>query len=71
MLGIKDAENDMEKGNKKKRELQNALKMSSFFVDLILPHLYSETKGFVNECHKNRIDLDEHIQSTIREWGNL
>lgn len=31
MLGIKDAENDMEKGNKKKRELQNALKMSSFF----------------------------------------
>lgn len=47
------------------------LRCRVFFVDLILPHLYSETKGFVNECRKNRIDLDEHIQSTIREWGNL
>ncbi len=44
------------------------LLLPGFLVDLILPHLYSETKGFVKECRRSRIDLDEHIQSTIREW---
>ncbi len=38
-----------------------------FVVDLLLPLLYSETKGFVKECRKSRIDLDEHIQSAFKE----
>ena len=44
------------------------LLLPGFLIDLILPHLYSETKGFAKECRKSRIDLDEHIQSTINEW---
>ena len=29
------------------------------------------SKGFTKECRRSRIDLDEHIQSTIKEWINL
>ncbi len=46
------------------------LLLPSFVIDLILPMFFSETKGFVKECRRSRIDLDEHIQSTIREWIN-
>ena len=45
--------------------------LPKFLVDLILPRFFSETKGFVKECRRSRIDLDEHIQSTIKEWINL
>ena len=44
------------------------LLLPDFLVDLILPRFYSETKGFVKECRRSRIDLDEHIQSTIKKW---
>ena len=44
------------------------LLLPKFAVDLILPRFFSETKGYVKECRKNRIDLDEHIQATIKEW---
>ena len=44
------------------------LLMPGFLVDLIIPHIFSESKGFVKECRRSRIDLDEHIQSTIQEW---
>ena len=44
------------------------LLLPGLLVDLILPRFYSETKGFVEECRGSRIDLDEHIQSTIKEW---
>ena len=47
------------------------LLLPGFLVDLILPRFFSETKGFVKECRRSRIDLDEHIQSTIKEWINL
>jgi hypothetical protein len=47
------------------------LLLTCFLVDIILPRFFSETKGFVNECRRSRIDLDEHIQSTIKEWINL
>lgn len=46
------------------------LLLPGFLVDLILPRFFSETKGFVKECRSSRIDLDEHIQSTIKEWIN-
>lgn len=44
------------------------LLMPGFLVDLIIPRIFSESKGFVKECRRSRIDLDEHIQSTIQEW---
>ena len=44
------------------------LLLPGLLVDLILPRFYSEAKGFVKECRRSRIDLDEHIQSTIKEW---
>ena len=47
------------------------LLMSGFLVDMILPRIYRETKGFAKECRRSRIDLDEHIQSKIREWIKL
>ncbi len=43
------------------------LLLPGFVVDLLLPLLYSETKGFVKECRKSRIDLGEHIQSAFKE----
>ncbi len=46
------------------------LLLPDFAVDLILPRIFSETKGYVKECRRSRIDLDEHIQATIREWIN-
>ena len=42
--------------------------MPKFAADLVLPHIFKETKGYVKECRKSRIDLDEHIQRMIREW---
>ena len=53
---------------KKKIEESVKLLLPGLLVDLILPRFYSETKGFVKECRRSRIDLDEHIQSTIKEW---
>ena len=47
------------------------LLMPGFLVDMILPHIYSETQGFVKECRRSRIDLDEHIQLKFREWMKL
>ena len=48
------------------------LLMPGFLVDFIIPRIFSESKGFVKECRRSRIDLDEHIQSTIQEWmGSL
>ncbi len=47
------------------------LLLPRFLVDLIIPRIFSKSKGFVKECRRSRIDLDEHIQSTIREWSNL
>jgi len=44
------------------------LLLPCFLVDLILPLFFSETKGYVKECRRSRIDLDEHIQATIKEW---
>jgi len=44
------------------------LLMPGFLVDLIIPRIFSESKGFVKECRRSRIDLDEHIRSTIQEW---
>jgi len=44
--------------------------LPGFLVDLILSIFFSEAKGFVKECRRSRIDLDEHIQSTIKEWIN-
>ena len=46
------------------------LLLPRFLVDLIVPRIFSDAKGFVKECRKSRIDLDEHIQSTIKEWIN-
>lgn len=46
------------------------LVLPDFAVDLILPHVFSETKGYVKECRRSRIDLDEHIQAVIKEWIN-
>ena len=43
------------------------LLLPGLLADLILPRFYSETKGFVKECSRSRIDLDEHVQSTIKE----
>ena len=39
-----------------------------FAADLILPHVFRETKGYIKECRESRIDLDQHIQKTIHEW---
>ena len=47
------------------------LLMPGFLVDMILPRIYRETKGFAKECRRSRIDLDEHIQSKFREWIKL
>ena len=47
------------------------LLLPRFLVDLIIPRIFSDAKGFVKECRGSRIDLDEHIQSTIKEWINL
>ena len=44
------------------------LLLPNFLVDLIIPRIFSNSKGFTKECRRSRIDLDEHIQSTIREW---
>jgi len=44
------------------------LLLPGFLVDLLLPRFFRETKGFVKECRRSRIDLDEHIQSPIKEW---
>ena len=44
------------------------LLLPRFLVDLIIPRVFSDAKGFVKECRKSRIDLDKHIQSTIKEW---
>ena len=44
------------------------LLLPGFLVDLLLPIFYGETKGFVKECRNSRVDLDEHIRSTIKEW---
>jgi hypothetical protein len=44
------------------------LLLPGFLVDLILPIVFSETKGYVKECRRSRIDLDEHIQAAIKEW---
>ena len=44
------------------------LLLPRFLVDLIIPRIFSDAKGFVKECRRSRIDLDEHIQSTIKEW---
>ena len=41
------------------------LLLPGFWVDLILPIIFRETKGYVKECRRSRIDLDEHIQATI------
>ena len=46
------------------------LLLPGFLVDLILPIVYSETKGYVKECRRSRIDLDEHIQTIIKAWIN-
>jgi hypothetical protein len=46
------------------------LLLPRFLVDLIIPRVFSDAKGFVKECRKSRIDLDKHIQSTIKEWIN-
>ena len=46
------------------------LLLPRFLVDLIIPRVFSDAKGFVQECRKSRIDLDKHIQSTIKEWIN-
>ncbi len=35
------------------------LLLPGLLVDLILPRFYSETKGFVKECRRSRIDLDK------------
>ncbi len=47
------------------------LLLPGFLVDLLLPVFYSETGGFVKECRRSRIDLDEHIQTTIKEWKTI
>ena len=52
-------------------ESMEKLLLPGLLVDLILPRFYSETKGFVKECRRSRIDLDEHIQSKFREWMKL
>ena len=44
------------------------LLLPNFLVDMIIPRLFSNSKGFTKECRRSRIDLDEHIQSTIKEW---
>ncbi len=44
--------------------------LPKFMVDIILPRFYCETKGFVKECRKSRIDLDNHIQTIFKEWCN-
>ena len=44
------------------------LLLPNFLVDMIIPCLFSKSKGFTKECRRSRIDLDEHIQSTIKEW---
>lgn len=46
------------------------LLLPGFLVDLILPIFFRETKGYVKECRRSRIDLDEHVQATIKEWIN-
>ena len=47
------------------------LLLPGFLVDMIIPRIFSKSKGFTKECRRSRIDLDEHIQSTIKEWINL
>ena len=47
------------------------LLLPGFLVDIIIPRIFSNSKGFTKECRRSRIDLDEHIQSTIKEWINL
>jgi hypothetical protein len=42
----------------------------AFLIDMIIPRVFSESKGYLKECRKSRIDLDEHIQATIKEWIN-
>ncbi len=44
------------------------LLLPGFLVDMIIPHIFSNSKGYTKECRRSRIDLDEHIQSTIKEW---
>ena len=42
--------------------------LPKFAADLVLPRIFRETKGYVKECRRSRVDLDEHIQRMIREW---
>jgi hypothetical protein len=42
----------------------------AFLIDMIIPRVFSESKGYLKECRKSRIDLDEHVQATIKEWIN-
>lgn len=37
-------------------------------VDLLLPRIFSETKGYVKECRSSRVDLDIHIRTLINHW---
>ncbi len=39
-----------------------------FAVDFVLPRAFKETKGYVRECRESRSNLDDHIQTIIREW---
>ena len=36
--------------------------------DLLLPLIFKETKGYVQECRESRSDFDAHIRATVREW---
>ena len=42
----------------------------AFLIDMIIPRVFSESKGYLKECRKSRIDLDEYLQATIKEWIN-
>ena len=36
--------------------------------DLLLPLIFKETKGYVQECRESRTDFDAHIHAAVREW---
>ena len=44
--------------------------LPKFAADLVLPHIFRETKGYVKECRRSRVDLDKHIKEMIRKWRN-
>jgi len=36
--------------------------------NFILPRVFKEAKGFKKECQQSRMDLDQRIQSMVKEW---